>query len=731
MADNEVGKFQIGTEAPAATVFRDPPTATITSPGSLVTDDTVTVVWTYSSRLSRPQATWQVILRREDGTLLFNTPKNSGTDTSFEVPFLLQPFSTYRVTVVLTDGIDDDSDAVTFTTQAFGEPNFPDNEQVGSVYEIAINGRGYMLADTPDRPARRQVGQLEPERFATGTTPFSEAVDRYTYLTFRDWSGGEGQPHLDKETSDPSRYWFSQLVDPFTVPGEIQPTKAMARKISSTHTNMQATVASGDLFVATSGSQLTHRDTTISGTNTTFGHGLASALTWLASDGVNWYATDGATIRRNDSAADPGANWSTVDVTEIGWIGDRLAGLDNAAANPNFTTFDGAGAEEVAGGRFPFPGADELVGIAAGDGFVWWGVNRISSSTIHAWQVDSPDSAFIALSLPLGEKVAGLFFYLGNVMIGTLTDDGRFKVYRAVPSEGRLTPQFVTETETAGGDRVWFAGHDRFVAFSWPGMTEGNNSGIGVMDLETGGYARFSFNNVGTTALDGVVAWEGEFAFTVTGDGAHALADSGAWTTGGFLITSSSSLNSVTVKSVDEVQIATHPLLNVASVDVSLSTDTNMSHQLVGTQDTEGSVGATFNPIVAGRDLAIRVDLTAENSGANASPRVKVLSVKLHPYNLADEVITLPINCADQIDGVNGRPLPESGPDTGLARAALLESLVGTNVALQYITWPATRITNVYQVVAADTPTTGTPDRHQNRRGDDAVCTLTLRRPST
>lgn len=724
-----VATFAVATEAPASTVLRDPPSVTITSPGSLVTDDMVTVVWDYFSQIGRTQAQWQVILRRPDGTLLFNTPLNSGTDTSFEVPFLLESFSTYEVTVKVVDGIDDDTDTVEFSTQALGEPTFPDNTQVGSVYEIAINGVGYMLADSPERPVRRQVGQIEPERFATGTTPFSEAVDRYTYLTFRDWSGGEGQPHFDKEDSDPSRYWYSQLVDPFTVPGEIQPTKAMARKISSTHTNMQATVASGDLFVLTDDTELTHRDTTISGTNTAFTTGHASgAVSSLTSDGTFWYATNGDSIRRNNAAANPGSAWSTVDVTEIGWIGDRLAGLDTAASPPNFTTFDDAGAEEVAGGRFTFAGGD-LRGIAAGDGFVWWGVNRESSSTIHAWQVDSPDSAFIALSLPLNEKVAGLFFYLGNVMIGTVTDDDRFKIYRAIPSEGRLTPEFITETETAGGDRVWFAGRDRFIAFSWPGMTEGNNSGIGVMDLETGGYVRFSFANVGTTALDGVVAWEGAFAFTVTGDGAHALADSGAWTTGGFLITSSSSLNSVTVKSVDEVQIATHPLLNVAAVDVSLSTDTNASHQLVGTQDTEGSVGATFMPIVAGRDIALRIDLTAENSGANASPRIKILSVKLHPFNLADEIVVLPVNCADRLNGLNGQELSESGPGAGLARADELQGLVGKNVVLQYIDWPRTGITNVYQVVGADTTTIGVFNEQRGERVDSAICQLTLRKP--
>lgn len=723
-----VATFAVATEAPASTVLRDPPSVTITSPGSLVTTDTVTVVWDYFSQIGRTQAQWQVILRRPDGTLLFNTPLNSGADTSFTVPFLLQPFSTYRVTVKVVDGIDDDTDAVTFTTQAFGEPTFPDNEAVGSVYEVAINGTGYMLADSPERPVRRQVGQIEPERFATGATPFSEAVDRYTYLTFRDWSGGEGQPHFDKEDSDPSRYWYSQLVDPFAVPGEIRPTKAMAQKISSTHTNMQAVVASGDLFVLTSDTELTARDTTISGTNTAF-TASSGVISSLASDGTNWYATNGDVIRRNNVAANPGANWSTVDVTEIGWIGDRLAGLDTAASPPNFTTFDDAGAEEVAGGRFTFAGGD-LRGIAAGDGFVWWGVNRESSSTIHAWRVDSTEGATIALSLPLEEKVAGLFFYLGNVMIGTVVED-RFKIYRAIPNEGRLTPEFITETETDGADRVWFAGRDRFIAFSWPSMTQGNNPGIGVMDLETGGYARFSFAIANNTPLDGVVAWEGEFAFTVTGVGAYALADSGAWTTGGFLITSSSSLNSVTVKSVDEVQIATHPLLNVAEVDVSLSTDTNATHQLVGTQDTEGSVGATFNPIVAGRDIALRIDLTAENSGLNASPRVKILSVKLHPFNLADEIVVLPVNCADRLNGLNGQELPESGPGAGLSRAAELQGLVGKNVVLQFIDWPRTGITNTYQVIGADTETIGVFNPQRGERVDSAVCQLTLRRPAT
>ena len=105
---------------------------------------------------------------------------------------------------------------------------------------------------------------------------------------------------------------------------------------------MTAVVASGSVYVQTAASQLTAQATPAAAPSA-FSTGLAGAITHLASDGVNWYATDGATVRRNNAAADPGANWSTEDVTEIAWCTDRIMGLDTVAAPNELIAFSQLG----------------------------------------------------------------------------------------------------------------------------------------------------------------------------------------------------------------------------------------------------------------------------------------------------------------------------------------------------------------------------------------------------
>lgn len=734
-----IGTFEIGREGLGSTLLRDPPSVTFNAPTSVIQGDTVTVDWTYFSQLGRAQASYRVYLSSGSLDVLFDSGDIAGTDSTFVVPFTLQPFATYLVGVIVSDGIDTNGllgQLKSFSTEAFGAPNFPDEQAVGSVYEIAINGRGYMLADHPEQGSNRrsQAVQLEPERLVTGDTPFSESINRYSFISQDDWSGGAGQKFRDKPRSDLSRYRYSQGIDPFTEPGEIRALPRLTRHIADTYVTQIATVASGSVYVLTEDTELTARDAP-GGTNTAFNPGLTGTIFDLASDGDNWYATNGSAIRRNTSPAAPAGDWSTVSVTEIEWIGDRLAGIDGFAATQNFTTFDSAGAEEVAGGRFLFPDA-ELKGITAGDGFVWFGVNRSDSATVHAWQVDSPDSEFIALTLPFGEVVAGLFFYLGNVMLGTVTSgagagDGVLKFYRCVPAEGRLTPEFITQTAPQLETRAHFAGHDRFVAFGWPGMIDvAGYSGIGVFDLETGGFARwFSSDNV-NGRIQAVVTWDHEFGFTIREDGFYGLSTSVLYGQPAaaelpLVRGSVSDLGSNIVKSIDQLLVSTEPLLDDSSVDIALSTDSGESFNDIGTQSGAGSTGIQLDTTLAGNDMSYEL-LLNPSTDRTKTPVVRHVGIKAHPFGLFDRVLQLTVNCGEKMKGVFGQPLV--GP--GLAGARELAALAGQNVQLQDVDWPITQQTEIWQVVAAEVQSAGVPDPVKGRRAEaGTTCVITLRKP--
>lgn len=738
----QLGLNTIGSVGLPSTLIRAAPVPNITYPVGVVTTSTVTVTWTYTSPVSRTQQFFRVMLASSGGAQLFDSGIIAGADVSYALGYALDPFATYTVFVGVNDGIDGTLnnifgsgwDSQQFSTE-FEADTVDDNSAVGSVYEIAIDGVGYMLADHPEKEHRyqRRTVHLAPERFATGETPFSESIDRYSFMSHSDWRMGSGQLYRDRPTSDPSRYFYSEWINPFEA-GELATLPTPEQHISSTYTGVPgslAVVASGSVFMVTSATQLTGRDTP-TGSNTAFNHGLATTATDLASDGTNWYATDGASIRRNNTAADPAVDWSTVDVTEIEWVGDRLCGIDSATG-PNFTSFSSAGVEENVGGIQTFAGAT-LRGITGGDGFAWFGVNYTQTGHIRAWELGGAvGSTTIALTLPEGEMVDNLYFYLGNVFVASRTEADWVKIYRCVVTEGRLTPQFIVEYDTTvfPTTKISFAGNDRFVAFTWPGhMQRDGTSGIAVYDLESGGYARwYAVGGTGGgfgTGVQSVVRWADDFGVGITSatTGGFYGKDSTPTNAIGFVETSVSDLASNVVKVLSNVSLTTKPL--TGSVDVEYSTNTNGTFIDVGTMSGAGVTTVSFDADnVTASSFGFRLTLTPSGS---AGPIVKLLAAKTHPLGLRDQLVVVPVDCLDERNGLNGQLIPESGPGYGRAQARTLESLTGRIVRFQDVDWPDEPSAD-FEVQAVELSENGSVyDRHLGKRGFSAVAAVTLRR---
>jgi hypothetical protein len=609
-----------------------------------------------------------------------------------------------------------------------------DNENVGSVYEIGIDGTGYMLADTPDRPVRRQIAVLDTQ--APGSDdPLSERIGRYDYVGQSDWTGGEGQAMADRPSSDTTRFYVSAGLDPFTTPGQITCLRTPSLHISdtfflpATETSPVAVVASSSVYFTTDGAELTARADT-GGANTTFLTGLAGNITGLASDGEYWYATDGATIRRNTTAADPAANWSLEDVTEIAWCVDRLVGLDNVASPAEVVTFSPAGVGTVL--TMTHGTGFSLRGLTAGDGYLWYGANKPGQGHVRFWQMDSsPTNTGIAFTLPVGEAVDSMFFYLGNVMLTTTLSTGTRtirRLYRCVASDGLLTPQRLLDIVTVDASlvitRTWMTGYDRFVAFTWPLMTLAT-SGIGVVDLETGGYARW-YDGSTTGNVAGPVVWDGDFGFVLLGVGFFGRLEGADYETG-LIDTSTLDLATPALKHLDEILVSTLPLPASTSVAVAYSVDGGTTYTTAATFNTTGATRHSVALTTEVDAASFRLRMTLTPSGASA-PTVTAVLAKAHTTGLADRLIELPINCSDRLKGLNGQELPESKPGAGIARVRTLEALTGTHVSFQDIDWPVTRTSETWEVVGVDSTMTAVYDRHLGRRSDQGVATLTLRR---
>ncbi len=503
-----------------------------------------------------------------------------------------------------------------------------------------------------------------------------------------------------------------------------------------TYSNSQLVVAGGYLYYCTSDANLQRiaGDGTVSAS---FAHGLAGAPSntgaSLASDGEYWYITDGATIRRNNTNADPAANWSTEDVTKIAWCVDRLMGIDTAASPDELISFSPTGTGTVVVSHVD----KTLTGICGGNGYVWYGVNTGSYGGFVAyWQVDSsPTNLGTAFVLPEGEIVRSLYFYQGNVFVSAHDVQRGEQIYRCIPdSDGTLTPQRIGPKDRLDG-LAKFAGTGKYVAFSWFNMDDDGTDGIGVIDLETGGFARWHVST--TTASSGiwVAAWQDDFAFMHGTLGVFGR-DSGDHTSptyrNGYVETSTTDLGTPALKHLDEILLSTLPLPAGTSVAVAYSIDGGANYTTAATFDTDGDTQHSVELATAVVASAFRFKATLTSS-TSVKPTVTALVAKTHATGIVDEILELPINCEDTIADVNNTVIAaDSGPGKGMARYRALRALIGTKVTFQDVDWTTTQSTPLWEVVGVESTLVNVFNQTRNLSDQTGhVAVVSLRRPYT
>ena len=739
------GVTRIGSAPLAGAFTRATPTVTVTAPGGTLSSTPITVTWTWSSPVGHDQAYYRVrILSQDGGSVVYDTGILPGDDLTTSLTVLLSGGSSYLFAVSAAD-LYDWSDEVTVGVfyDAVEVSEYPDCDDAGTVYEVAINGVGYMLADHPDKDIRyeRRTASLESPRLATGDTPFSQAIDRYAIISHSDWSDGSGQRFYKRDSSTDKGYYDSEGVNPFTA-GEARLLPSTSLHHSDSYSFSKAVVASNRLYVTSASGELSAYDDPSDVSVTAVSITGASTPVDLASDGTYWYFTDGSNIYRNSTAADPGSAWSTENADIMEWCTDRLviakktgsSTKPNALATLNYTT--GAVSGPASGSNpFTFEEETDIRSITAGDGYVWWGAVRYDRSVVYAWQLGSTDSYFTAFELPAGQEVQTVGYYQGNVFIrASETIDGSTKraiIYRGVPSSGALTVSRVLQiaddsTDHAAGD---FAGDDRFVYFSWKAM--GTYSGVGCIDLSTGGWAKWLEAPASTGLVRSICQWYGKTVFTIDGYGAVVeKAPSGGndqSVATGYITSSITDLNTSLRKGWERVEATFDPLPSGATITVSYSLDGGTSFTALSPSVTSaGQKSASWNLQAEADSIILKATLT---HGSTTTPVLRAMSVRAHALGLADQLLVLPINCADQIAGLHGRVIAaDSGPGKGAARARALEALAQTRVRVQDIDWKETDTAYVYDVVAVEVRSVGVMSKPRNRQDHAQVAVVQLRR---
>ncbi|RMF62085.1 MAG: hypothetical protein D6746_04600, partial [Bacteroidetes bacterium] len=709
-------------------------TPTITSPTGTVTTQTVTVNWTFSSTRGKTQSAYRAVLTYAEGgaTLEDSGKVTSSTATSHAFTYPLANGSSYKVTLTLynSEGVAG-TDTVTFPVSLPSGTTYPDEPDVGVIYEVGVAGRGFMLFDNRTEDTMRQFRYqrrtvpLQAQRFATGDTPFGQAVERYVFSSMSDFRGGRGQLLADRETSDPSTFLESQGVWPFE-PQQLTLLNSVAREQSVTYGASDMATAGNNLYWLSAANQISYL-TGPGGTPSSFTVAAAGTLDGFVSDGDRWYAGDATNGIFRGTTSDPGAVWSTIKATTLAWAAGRLCaaypGTGSTTRNV-FTTLNDSGAEEVANGRITLRPGWDIVSIEGGSGWVWFAAVNGDKGEIYAWKAGAVDSPFLALQLPPGTVPVRLT-WAGGRMIMLAVDrvsGGEMELWTLAPdvTSGTLVPFLVDELGTfdvAGcavkGNTVWFG---------WTAM-DGTNAGVGAYDLRSGGYCK-GYQSTVAGDVPSVVMWNGRVGFLVAGDGIW-LQDPSSYVTSGWVRTPVADGGSIMPKIFDTITIEGKNLTSGQSFDVDYSLDYGGSYTNLGTFSDIGQRAKTFTLDQQGSALSVQVTL---NGPGTSTPSLSVVSSKYHLLGAADTILVLPIDCSDHVKGLNGAPLDDNGPGAGAARARWLESLIQTVVPVQDIDWAETRTTENYELIAVDISKWSIYDRRAGRQNVRAVAECTFRK---
>jgi hypothetical protein len=612
------------------------------------------------------------------------------------------------------------------------------NPEVGSRWEVAINDVGYMLADSPNDEMgyRRMTSTLDPQRFADGATPVSESIERYSFANSSEWRGGAGQRFLNRAASDFSSYWDSLGVDPFDDGQRLKLLPAAFLAISNTNTGLQAVAGSSYILQGAANASTW----TVAANTATQAHSYTPGnLTDLDIGAGKGFIARGTDLQQLTLGASGLTELSTLDIHRVAWIGDRLAVLyrDSATSTWRFSTLAADGTEEIPGGLLTLPGATsatmsdcqyQLGGITPGFGFTWfsgWSAGG-DEGHVYVWGNDVTLSASIALAMPRGEVALDLFFYQGGVYIYSVSvGTSKAKIYRCVVNgDGTLTPFLVVDDAGAAPADLArrgrkFAGSGRSVYFAWNGMA-GANSGLGVIDLATGGYAKRT-QALASGNVDSVYVWANRPGMSISGRGLY-LEHTTSLVSSGWLRTSIFDADSALDKRWDSISWS-QDVPTGTSMDISYTTNGGSTYTLLvnDTAATDGEISLGVEAPSLGLEILL-------NGTGTATPLVRVVAAKFHPVGLIDQLLILPINCSDRIADLKGAPILRA-PHVGADQARALELLEGNYVTVQDVDWRQSQATRDYEVVQVDIRRwMQAYDRSQSAGRQSLVAVVTLRR---
>lgn len=492
-------------------------------------------------------------------------------------------------------------------------------------YDVAVDGRGFMLDEQGDQPALiHQSIRTQSEQRGGATENIGEATvnpEGFWRRSRDGWHHGAGQRYSDRSESDELRFYASQGVDVFSTRHQV----SLLRDVSLAYT-----FGVTDTFMMLAGDRVYLRDnavikyvaapltlpwttTTVSGTN--INAGGSYNVNGMATDGANVYiAAGGNGIDLTTTGTSTASNFVTGSVAALWFAKGRLITVDTVGTGVYNPVTSGA----LPSALMTLPTGLAWLDVAEGSNHIYLLASDQKSRTlIYKTQIE-PDGTALAVptvagELPYGYLGRAVFGYAGRMFLGctdgvvmaTVDGDGNLVFGSKIPYESGV-----------GANEVGFTADSQYVFVTYPSVT-----GNGLMRLDltvetlpnTPAYARDIY-----TTYDVGVAHSGSSVLTLSGSRrAFSLRDQRAYVESATAYVDSGYIDSGLV-ALDLADPKTPVSFDVeaaypddSSITEALSVDRGATYTDVHTWDAGDTAEAAVTGVASSRNFAIRTTLTA------------------------------------------------------------------------------------------------------------------------
>lgn len=528
--------------------------------------------------------------------------------------------------------------------------------QAGTVYDVALGGRGYMIDLQPDGGGSGYEQKSLPllQRYYLTQTQGNLGEQSlnpsdYWRRSVENWEHGAGQQFNDRDSSVRERFHASKGIDCWT-PGQITLLKDTSQLLASANTNLALVMAGSYLYVL-DGTALKYTQatsfTTVTGTALSGGASLTSdGFTVWVVDGTDTYYTTraAATYATYFASPQPG--------TLVRSVKGRLFVAD---ANV-ISTASGTAGSATATAFYTHPNSDfTWVDVAEGPTAIYFAGFSGDKSIIYQTAVASDGTNLTiptaAATLPSGEIVRSICGYLGVLMIGT---DQGVRV-AAIDSQGNLTVGDLINTATSVR---CFEPQDKFVWFGWTNY-DSTSTGLGRVNLGIFNSSAPAYATDLMATVQGVVS----SVVTFGGVRAYTVQGSGIWIEHATNRVASGSITSGQLNfSLPDIKIAVKAIVSylagAGTITTSLSSDSAGYVQLGAVITTLGTTGAnTTLPagLVNGRVHEVQLVLARSATDATAAPIVNRWTLLTNPAPERRVQIDVALMLHSQVKLLNGQ----------------------------------------------------------------------------